>query len=143
MRRVAERNIGEVDRILRADFDERDNPAPISRAELVRRLKDGAVTVLDVRPEDEFAAGRVPGAPSPPLDRLGLELPRLGHEHEIVAYRRRGSHCARSFEAAAELRKSGFRARRPEDGFPEWKAEGLAFEPGASTEASLAPPVRG
>ena len=98
--------------------------------------------MLDVRPEDEFAAGHVMGAPSPPLDRLGLELPRLGHEHEIVAYCR-GSYCALSFEAAAELRKSSFRARRPEDGFPEWKAEGLAFEPGALTEASLAPPVGG
>jgi ArsR family transcriptional regulator len=127
MRRVAERNVGEVERILRSYFHERDDLEPVSRAELARRMKEGLVTVLDVRPEDEFALGHLPGARNVPLGQLKRQLSKLDRKTEIVAYCR-GPYCVLSFEAVAQLRKLGFKARRLEDGLPEWKAAGLPVE---------------
>lgn len=129
MQKVAERNIGEVGRILRSYFHERDELEPVSRAELTRRMKQGLVTVLDVRPEDEFALGHLPSARNVPLSQLKRQLSKLDHKTEIVAYCR-GPYCVLSFEAVAQLRKSGFKARRLEDGLPEWKAAGLPVEIG-------------
>ena len=129
MHKVAERNVGEVDRILRSYFYERDELEPVSRAELSRRMKLGLVTVLDVRPEDEFGLGHLPGARNVPLSRLKRELSKFDRNTEIVAYCR-GPYCVLSFEAVAQLRKLGFKARRLEDGLPEWKAAGLPVEIG-------------
>jgi ArsR family transcriptional regulator len=129
MHQVAERNLGEVDRILRSYFHERDALEPVSRAELQRRMKQGLVTVLDVRPEDEFALGHLPGARNVPLAQLKRQLSRLDRNTEIVAYCR-GPYCVLSFEAVAQLRKAGFKARRLQDGLPEWKAAGLRVEVG-------------
>jgi len=121
---VAERNVSEVDRILRSYFHERDGMEAISRTELVRRMKDKTVQVLDVRPEDEFALGHVPGARNVPLNQLKRYLSKLDRGIEIVAYCR-GRYCVMSFEAVAQLRERGFKARRLEEGLPEWKAAGL------------------
>jgi rhodanese-related sulfurtransferase/DNA-binding transcriptional ArsR family regulator len=129
MHKVAERNVGEVARILRGYFNERDRMEPVSRAELTRRMKQGLVTVLDVRPEDEFALGHVRGARNVPLSQLKRRLSKLDRNTEIVAYCR-GPYCVLSFEAVAQLRKHGFKARRLEDGLPEWKAAGLPVEIG-------------
>lgn len=127
MHRVAERNVGEVKQILRSYFHERDELEPVSRAELVARMKQGLITVLDVRPGDEFALGHLPGARNIPLSQLKRRLSRLDRGTEIVAYCR-GPYCVMSFEAVALLRKRGFKARRLEDGLPEWKAAGLPVE---------------
>ena len=129
MRKVAERNVGEVERILRSYFHARDGLEPISRAELARRMKQGLVTVLDVRPEDEFALGHLPGARNVPVSQLKRQLAKLDRDTEIVAYCR-GPYCVLSFEAVAQLRKLGFKARRLQDGLPEWKAAGLPVETG-------------
>jgi rhodanese-related sulfurtransferase/biotin operon repressor len=129
LHKVAERNIGEVDRILRSYFNERDRMEPVSRAELARRMKQGLVMVLDVRPEDEFALGHLPGARNIPLSQLKRQLSKLDRNTEIVAYCR-GPYCVLSFEAVAQLRKLGFKARRLEDGLPEWKAAGLPLDIG-------------
>ena len=98
-------------------------------ADLERRMKQGLVTVLDVRPEDEFALGHLPGARSVPLGQLKRQLSKLDRDTEIVAYCR-GPYCVLSFEAVAQLRKLGFKARRLQDGLPEWKAAGLPVEVG-------------
>jgi rhodanese-related sulfurtransferase len=88
------------------------------------RLRDGVVTVLDVRPADEFALGHLPSAINVPLAELERHLSTLDPDQEIVAYCR-GPYCVLSYEAVATLRARGFKVRRLEDGFPEWKAAGL------------------
>lgn len=127
MHAVAERNLGEVDRLIRSHFHARDGMEPVSRAELMRRMKRGLVSVLDVRPEDEFALGHIPGAVNIPLKELKRRLSELDPSTEVVAYCR-GPYCLLSFEAVAELRRRGFSVRRLEDGMPEWKAAGLPVE---------------
>ncbi len=127
LRRVAERNLGDVDRIVRSYFDARDQLEPVSRAELLRRIKDKTVLVLDVRPEDEFALGHIRGARNVPLHALKRRLAGVDKSTEIIAYCR-GAYCVMSFEAVAALRQLGYKARRLEDGLPEWKAAGLPTE---------------
>ncbi len=129
--RVGERNTAEVEQVIASYFRARDQLEPVSRADLLARLRDGIVTVLDVRPEDEFDLGHLPGAMSVPLSALEQRLAELPKNQEIVAYCR-GPYCVFSIEAVAALRVHGFRARRLEDGFPEWKAAGLPIERGAS-----------
>jgi ArsR family transcriptional regulator len=124
LRQIAERNLGEVDRVVAGYFRARDTMEPVSREELLRRFKDGAVTVLDVRPEDEFALGHLPGAINIPLKQLERRLSELPRRREIVAYCR-GPYCVLSFEAVAALRAKGFKVRRLADGLPEWRAAGL------------------
>ncbi len=121
---IGERNVAEVDQIIRRYFSARDSMEPVSREELVRRSRDGLVTILDVRPPDEFKAGHLPGAVNIPLADLETRLVELDRAREIVAYCR-GAYCILSFEAVAALRRRGFAARRLRDGFPEWKATGL------------------
>jgi ArsR family transcriptional regulator len=125
--RIGERHVAEVDKIVRSYFLNRDEMEPISRKELLARMKKDAVQVLDVRPEDEFALGHVRGAISVPLDKLKKRLATLDPRKEIVAYCR-GPYCVLSFEAVAELRRRGFKVRRLEDGLPEWQAAGLPME---------------
>ena len=127
LHRVAERNLAEVDRILRDYFLDRDALEPISRQALLERVHHGLVTVLDVRPPDEFGLGHIPGAVNIPLGELESRLVDLDPAQEVIAYCR-GPYCILSFEAVAALRAQGFRARRLEEGFPEWKAVGLPTE---------------
>lgn len=130
LRRIGERRSTEVESVVRAYFDDRDSLEPVSRAELLERLGAGLVTVLDVRPEDEFALGHLPGAVNIPLGELEARLTELARDQEIVAYCR-GTYCVLSYEAVALLRARGFAARRLEDGLPEWRAAGLPVEEGA------------
>lgn len=131
LRKLAERNVAEVERIVRSYFDDRDSLEPVSRKELAERLRAGTVAVLDVRPEDEFALGHLPGAVNVPLRTLEARLAELDPSKEIVAYCR-GAFCVLSYEAVAALRAHGFKARRLEDGFPEWRSARLPVVVGAA-----------
>jgi rhodanese-related sulfurtransferase/DNA-binding HxlR family transcriptional regulator len=128
---LGERNVAEVKGVLNDYFHARDSMEAISRQELVARLKRGAVTVLDVRPEEEFALGHLPGAINVPIAQLKRRLAELPKGREIIAYCR-GPYCVMSFEAVATLREKGYRIRRLEDGFPEWKAAGLKILVGSN-----------
>jgi ArsR family transcriptional regulator len=124
LRRVAERNVAEVDRVVRSYFNERDSMEAVSRAALKERVRAGLVTVLDVRPGDEFRLGHLPGALNIPFRELEKRLAELPRRREVVAYCR-GPYCVLSYEAVAMLRARGYKARRLEDGLPEWRAAGL------------------
>lgn len=124
LRRIAERNVAEVERVVRSYFDARDDMEAVSRGELLERSRAGTVTILDVRPEDEFALGHLPGALNIPLRQLEARLGELHPKQEIVAYCR-GPYCVLSYEAVAKLRARGFKVRRLEDGLPEWRAAGM------------------
>jgi rhodanese-related sulfurtransferase/DNA-binding transcriptional ArsR family regulator len=127
LRRVAENNVAAVERIVRGYFEDRDNMEPVTREELWQRLRDDVVTVIDVRPSDEFAMAHIPGAINVPLGELEARLSQFPRNREIVAYCR-GAYCVMSFEAAALLRAQGFKVRRLEDGLPEWRAAGYPVE---------------
>ncbi|MDP3746811.1 MAG: metalloregulator ArsR/SmtB family transcription factor, partial [Phenylobacterium sp.] len=90
--RLGERNQAEVRAVMAGYFHERDTMEPMSRADLAERIRTGLVTVLDVRPEDEFAAGRLPSAVNIPLRDLTRRLGDLPKDQEIVAYCR-GAYC--------------------------------------------------
>lgn len=124
LRRIAEQNLAEVERVVRGYFNERDGLEPVTREELLERSRAGTVTILDVRPEDEFALGHLPDALNIPLRELDARLGELDPEQEVVAYCR-GPYCVLSYEAVAQLRARGFKARRLEDGLPEWRRASL------------------
>ena len=100
---------------------------PVSHEDLLDRTRDGLVTVLDVRPTDEFELGHLPGAVNIPLDELESRLSEIDDAQEVIAYCR-GPHCILAYQAVEKLRAKGFSARRMEDGFPEWKAANLPVE---------------
>lgn len=127
LRSVAERHVADVERLINSFLTVKDDLEPVPRKELLKRVKDGLVTVIDVRPPEEYAAGHVPGAINIPVNKLKSRLKDLDTTQEIVAYCR-GPHCVLAFDAVAQLRKKGINARRLEDGYPEWKLAGLPIE---------------
>lgn len=127
LRRYAEHASGEMRRVVSDYFKRLDALEPVSRTEIARRVKEGSVLLLDVRPNDEFALGHLPGALNIPLGQLTRQLTKLPKKMQIVAYCR-GPYCVLSFEAVAALRAKGYDARRLEDGYPEWKMAGLPVE---------------
>lgn len=141
LRAQGEHAHAEVRQIIKDSFLRLDSLEPVTRADLLHRLEADDVVLLDVRPGDEFALGHVPGAINIPLAELERRLADLPVEREIVAYCR-GPYCILAFEAVAALRTRGYRARRLEDGYPEWKAAGMAVHTAAGrpTEARTRPP---
>jgi len=127
LRVVAESRLAEVRQLVNEFLGDRHALEPVPAEELLARAKKGLVTVLDVRPAEEYAAGHLPGAINVPLEKLEDYLAKLPKKREIIAYCR-GPYCLMSFEAVTALRKRGWKARRLEDGFPEWKAAGLPVE---------------
>lgn len=124
---VAESRLAEVSQLVRTYITARDDLEPVPAGELLERVRQGLVTVLDVRPPEEYAAGHVPGAINIASDALSSHLRRLPKGREVIAYCR-GPYCLLSVDAVALLREKGYKARRLVDGFPEWKASGLPVE---------------
>lgn len=124
LRQLARVRLAEVDRVVHDWFEARDELEPLSREELLARVARGETVVIDVRPREEYLAGHIPGAISVPADQLPRRLAKLPKRKEVVAYCR-GPYCVLAPEALTVLRKKGFKARRLEDGFPEWRLAGL------------------
>ena len=126
-RLLAEARLAEVDATTQAFLGERIGFKPVGRKELLRQVRAGEVTVLDVRPREEYAAGHLPGAISVPLDDLRKRLRGIPKDREIVAYCR-GPHCVLSVEAVELLRKRGYRAQRLDLGVHDWRGLGFDIE---------------
>jgi rhodanese-related sulfurtransferase/DNA-binding MarR family transcriptional regulator len=127
MRRVAQRHLAEVEQLVDRYLTVKDDLEPLPAGELLSRARAGLVTVIDVRPREEFLAGHVPGAVNVPLNELERQLRDLDRDKEVIAYCR-GPYCVLAFEAVARLRRKGVSARRLQDGFPEWQLAGLPVE---------------
>jgi rhodanese-related sulfurtransferase len=133
LRDLARGRRAEVDQIVRDYFVARDALEPVGSGELIGRMESGEVILLDVRPVEEYLAGHIPGALSVPLDQLEEALSGLAKSSEIVAYCR-GPYCVLAPQAVERLRAKGFRARRLEEGLPEWRLAGLPVAVGAGAK---------
>jgi rhodanese-related sulfurtransferase/DNA-binding transcriptional ArsR family regulator len=129
MRQVGEARIAEIDRIVQTYLYDRSLLQPISAAELLQRLVEDNIVLLDVRPIEEYTAGHLPDALSIPMTELEARLSELPQDREIVAYCR-GPYCVFADEAVTLLRSNGYSARRLEQGLPDWRALGLPVESG-------------
>jgi len=130
LQQIGRQRLAEVEQVARQYIDERDELEPVTLPELRKLVREGDVTVIDVRPRDEYEAGHIPGAISIPVPELKRRLRELSKRREVIAYCR-GPYCVFSLEAVTLLRKNGFRARRSEEGLPAWRDAGLATTTGA------------
>ena len=123
MRVLAQSRLTEVDQLIDTYLTSKDKLEPMQADELMEKASDGLVTILDVRPEEEFSQGHLSGAINIPLGELEKHLPEFSGDTEVIAYCR-GPWCVLSYEAVSILRSKGIRARRLEGGLPEWRQEG-------------------
>ena len=127
VRALGEARLAEIDQVAHAYFGQRGALETVDRDELLRRVRAGDVTVLDVRPAEEYRAGHIPGALSMPVGELKSRIKQLPKSREIVAYCR-GPYCVMAVEAVEFLRKKGFKAHRLEQGVTDWRARGWRVE---------------
>ncbi|MDP3274816.1 MAG: metalloregulator ArsR/SmtB family transcription factor [Deltaproteobacteria bacterium] len=132
LRRLAHARLPELAEVTHAYFETRDTIDPVDGPELLRRVRRGEVTVLDVRPHDEYLHEHIPGARSIPLDELRARLGELSECQEIVAYCR-GPYCVMAADAVTLLRKRGFVAHRIDEGVSDWRARGWRVTQGAES----------
>ncbi|HLG01090.1 MAG TPA: metalloregulator ArsR/SmtB family transcription factor [Acidimicrobiia bacterium] len=129
VREVAAIHVDRIDRLTQDYLGEPGTLEPLTRDELADRLDRGDVTVIDVRPAEEYEAGHIPGARSIPIDELADRLRTLTKSRDVVAYCR-GPYCVYADEAVRELSTRGYRARRLADGFPEWRRDARPVDMG-------------
>lgn len=129
MRQVGEARIAEIDRIVHTYLHDRTLLQPIDAHELLQRLAEDNIILLDVRPVEEYTAGHLPDALSIPVAELEARLSELPQDREIVAYCR-GPYCVFADEAVTLLRSNGYQALRLEQGLPDWRALWLPVESG-------------
>ncbi|MBP1598522.1 MAG: Transcriptional regulator, ArsR family [Acidobacteria bacterium] len=129
LRNLAETRLTEVREITREFLANRQGLEPVDRDVLLTKVREGAVTVLDVRPAEEYRAGHIPGALSIPLKELERRLSDLPRDREVVAYCR-GPYCVLAVEAVEILRSRGFSAFRLEENVQDWREEGLPVATG-------------
>lgn len=133
MRVLAESRLAEVEQAKRQFLEGKEGMEPVDREALIKRVRDGAVTVLDVRPIEEYQAGHIPGAISIPLKKLEQHLSELPLDQEIVAYCR-GPYCVLAVQAVEMLRAKGYQAVRLEEGILDWRAMGFPVALGESVK---------
>ena len=140
LRNTAEIHLAEVDRLMQSYLTQKEALEAISAEELLERAQQGEVTVLDIRPEKEFAAGHLPNAINIPpeeiaqrIDVIGELLGELNSDQAIVAYCR-GPYCLFSYDAVKLLQEKGYNAQRLENGFPEWQAAGYPTQQNSKPE---------
>jgi rhodanese-related sulfurtransferase len=138
LRHLAESRLAEIQQVTHQFLDARGALEPINTDELVRRIRRGEVTLIDVRPREEYVAGHIPGAISIPLADLPKHLKQLRQPRDVVAYCR-GPYCVMALDAVDLLRRKGFRAHRLDHGVPEWRALGWRVETGDGRQASDRP----
>ena len=138
LRQLAESRLAEVQQVTRQYLEQRGALEPVDNEELVRRVRAGEVTVIDVRPHEEYVAGHIPGAISVPLADLPKRLRDLRKRRDIVAYCR-GPYCVMSLDAVDLLRRKGFRAQRLEHGVVEWRAQGWRVDTGEDRHTGARP----
>jgi rhodanese-related sulfurtransferase/DNA-binding transcriptional ArsR family regulator len=129
---LSQNRLAEVERVTKLFLHSQDPLEPVTRSELQQRVKQGAATIIDVRPRDEYEAGHIPGALSMPVDEVQRRMRELPKGREVIAYCR-GPYCLYSLDAVTLLRKHGYRARRADEGMPDWRAEGLPIALGAES----------
>jgi rhodanese-related sulfurtransferase len=134
MRVLAENRLAEIEMIKREFLEGREGMEPVDRNDLLQRVKEGTVTVLDVRPIEEYRAGHIPGAIPVPLSKLQDLLSELPRNQDIVAYCR-GPYCVLAVQAVEMLRKNGFKAIRLEEGVQDWMAMGFSIAVGEETQS--------
>jgi rhodanese-related sulfurtransferase len=127
LRDVGGARLAEIDRLVENYFIDRARLEAVDKEELLRLMNDEAVTVIDTRPEVEYEQGHIPSARSVPVEKLKRHLAELPRDVEVVAYCR-GPYCVYSDEAVRLLHRNGFKARRLDEGFPEWRAAGYPIE---------------
>jgi rhodanese-related sulfurtransferase len=127
IRDLGEARLAEIDRLVGSYLTYRDSLEAVCAEELLAKMREEGVEVLDVRPEDEYRAGHIPGARSVPVERMEAYLEEIPRDREVVAYCR-GPYCVFSDEAVALLMSRGYRARRLREGLPDWRAAGLPVE---------------
>jgi rhodanese-related sulfurtransferase/DNA-binding transcriptional ArsR family regulator len=137
LRELSESRLAEVGRLVDDYFGNTDGLEPVEKEDLLRRAKKREVTVLDVRPAPEFAAGHIAGALSIPLPELTKRLSELPRGRRVVAYCR-GPYCVLAAEAVRLLRKHGLEAARLKEGFPEWRDAGLPVQTTSPTKGRKA-----
>jgi rhodanese-related sulfurtransferase/DNA-binding transcriptional ArsR family regulator len=131
---LSQDRLAEVERVTKLFLHSQDTLEPVTRVELQRRLKDGSATIIDVRPRDEFEAGHIPGAVSMPVDEVQRRMRELPKSREVIAYCR-GPYCLYSLDAVTLLRKHGYRARRADEGMPDWRASGFPVALGVESRS--------
>lgn len=127
IRELGETRLAEIDQLVRTYLVDRESLEAVCAGELLAKMRDEGVIVLDVRPEEEYRAGHIPGACSVPIERLEAYLEEVPKDREVIAYCR-GPYCVFSDEAVALLRSRGYRAKRLKEGLPDWRASGMPVE---------------
>lgn len=135
LRTLAESRLAEIDVVTREYLDRRESMETVAGEELLQRVKHGEVTVLDVRPAEEFQAGHIPGAVSIPLGELKGRFKELRKKREVVAYCR-GPYCVLAVEAVELLRKNGFKAQRMREGIVDWRSRGWRIDTDSARSAA-------
>lgn len=131
MRLLAGKRLAELELTVQRFLKEREGLETVDREELLERVRRKSVTVIDVRPPEEYEAGHIPGALSIPLKKLQSRLAEVPKDRQIVAYCR-GPYCVLAIRAVDILRSKGYKAIRLEDGIPDWRARGFKVATGSN-----------